>query len=84
MKITALDEYADFTTPNIEKLFGKLKSNELYRKGHPNHDASLTSKVLITSAHVGGHNANPTNTVSSALELALSSFKLISLLLNLL
>jgi hypothetical protein len=28
---------------------------------------------LITTAHVGGHDANPTNTVSSALEFALSS-----------
>jgi hypothetical protein len=28
---------------------------------------------LIPSAHVGGHDANPTNTISSALELALSS-----------
>jgi hypothetical protein len=28
---------------------------------------------LITSAHVGGHDANPTNTVSSALEFALCS-----------
>jgi hypothetical protein len=35
--------------------------------------ASLTSKALITSAHVGGHDANPINTVSSALEFALSS-----------
>jgi hypothetical protein len=43
-------------------------------EGHPNHDASLTSKALITSAHVVGHDANPTNTiVSSALEFALSS-----------
>jgi hypothetical protein len=43
-------------------------------EGHPNHDASLTSKALITSAHVVGHDANPTNTiVSSDLEFALSS-----------
>jgi hypothetical protein len=35
--------------------------------------ASLTSNALITSAHVGGHDANPINTVSSALEFALSS-----------
>jgi hypothetical protein len=54
-------------------LFSKLKSHELSHKGHPNHDASLTSNALITSAHVGGHDANPTNTVSSALEFALSS-----------
>jgi hypothetical protein len=45
----------------------------LSRKGRPNHDASLTSKDLITSAHVGGHDANPTTIISSALEFALSS-----------
>jgi hypothetical protein len=48
-------------------------SRELSHKGRPNHDASFTSKSLITSAHVGVHDANPTNTVSSALEFALSS-----------
>jgi hypothetical protein len=74
MKITALEEYADFATLDTEKLFSKLKSHELFRKGHPNHDASLTSKTFITSARVGGHDANPTNTtISSALEFALSS-----------
>jgi hypothetical protein len=45
----------------------------LSRKGRPNHDASLTSKDLITSAHVGGHDANPTTIISSALEFVLSS-----------
>jgi hypothetical protein len=46
----------------------------LSRKDHPNHDASLTSKSFITSAHIGGHDANPTNiTISSALEFTLSS-----------
>jgi hypothetical protein len=54
-------------------LFSKLKSHELSCQCHPNHDASFTSKALITSARVGGHDANPTNTVSSALEFALSS-----------
>jgi hypothetical protein len=79
MKITALEESADFAIPNTEKLFSKLKSHQLSRKGHPNHDASLTSKTLITSAHVGGHDANPTNTtVSSALEFALSSLVIAS------
>jgi hypothetical protein len=74
MKITTLKESADFATLNTGKLFSKLKSHELCRKGHPNHDASLTSKALITTAHVGGHNANPTNTtVSSALKFNLSS-----------
>jgi hypothetical protein len=72
MKITALEEFADFATLDIEKLFSKLKSPELSRKGRPNLDASLTSKTLITSALVGGHDANPTNTISSSLEFALS------------
>jgi hypothetical protein len=74
MKITDLEESVDFATLDTEKLFSKLKSYELFRKGRPNYDASLTSKTLITSAHVGGHDANPTNTtISSALELVLSS-----------
>jgi hypothetical protein len=74
IKITALEESADFATLDTEKLFSKLKFYELSRKGHPNHDASFTSKAFITSAHVGGHDANPINTtVSSALEFTLSS-----------
>jgi hypothetical protein len=73
MKITALQESADFATLDIEKLFSKLKSHKLSRKGRPNHNASLISKALITSARIGGHDANPTTTVSSALEFALSS-----------
>jgi hypothetical protein len=74
MKITALEESADFATLDHEKLFSKLKSHELSRKGRPNHDASHFSKALISSARVGGHDANPTNTTdSSALEFALSS-----------
>jgi hypothetical protein len=74
MKITVLEEFADFFTLDTEKLFSKLKSHELSRKGRPNHDASLTSKTLITSAHVGGYDVNPTNiTVSSALKFVLSS-----------
>jgi hypothetical protein len=74
MKITALEESADFATLDIDKLFSKLKSHELSRKGRPNSDASLTSKAFITSARVGGHDANPTNTtISSALEFAMSS-----------
>jgi hypothetical protein len=73
MKITALEKSTDFATLDIEKLFSKLKSHELSRKGRPNHDTSFTSKALITSAHVGGHDANPTNTISSSLEFALSS-----------
>jgi hypothetical protein len=63
-KITAVEESADFATLDTEKLFNKLESHELSRKGRPNYDASLTSKSLITSAHVGGHDANPTNTMS--------------------
>jgi hypothetical protein len=74
MKIIALKESADFATLDTEKLFSKIKSHELSWKGHSNHDASLTSKALVTSTRVGGHDANPTNsTVSSALEFALSS-----------
>jgi hypothetical protein len=79
MKIAALEESADFATMDIKKLFIKLKSHELSRKGYPNHDASHTSKAFITSARVGGHDANPTNTtVSSALEFALSSLIAVS------
>jgi hypothetical protein len=59
-------------------LFSKLKSHELSHKDHPNHDASFTSKALITNAHVGGHDANPTNTISSSLEFALSSLAVAS------
>jgi hypothetical protein len=74
MKITALEESADFATLDTEKLFSKLKSHELSRKGHPNHYASLTCKAFVTSTRVSGHVANPTNTTdSSALEFALSS-----------
>jgi hypothetical protein len=72
-KITALEESANFATLDTKKLFSKLKSHELSYKGHPNHDASFSSEGLITSAHVGGHDANPTTTVSSTLEFALSS-----------
>jgi hypothetical protein len=72
-------ESTDFATQDTEKLFSKLKSHELSRKGHHNHDASHTSRAFITSAHVGGHDANPTNTtVSSALEFALSSLAIAS------
>jgi hypothetical protein len=66
MKITVLEKSADFAILDTKKLFSKLKSHELYRKGHPNHDASLSSKSFITSAHVGGHDANPTNTIVSS------------------
>jgi hypothetical protein len=79
MKITALEESANFATLDTEKLFSKLKSHELSRNGLPNHDASHTSKTLITSARVGGHDANPTTTtISSALEFALSSLDIAS------
>jgi hypothetical protein len=74
IKNTALEESTDFATLDTEKLFSKLKSHELSRKGRPNHDASLSSKALVTSAHVGSHDANLTNTtILSALEFALSS-----------
>jgi hypothetical protein len=74
MKITTLKESVDFATVDVEKLFSKLKSHELSKKGHPNHDASLTSKTFVTSTCVGGHVANPTNTTDlSALKFVLSS-----------
>jgi glucuronate isomerase len=74
IKITTLGESADFATLDTEKLFSKLKSHELSRKCHPNHDASHASKAFVTSARVGGHDAYPTNTtVSSALEFLMSS-----------
>jgi hypothetical protein len=73
MKITALEDSTDFSTLDTEKLFSKLKYHELSRKGRLNHDASFTSKALITSAHVGGHDANPTNIISPSFEFALSS-----------
>jgi hypothetical protein len=74
IKITVLEESTDFATLYTENLFSKLKSHELSRKGRSNHDASFSSKPLITGAHVGGHVANPTNTTdSSTLEFALSS-----------
>jgi hypothetical protein len=76
MKITALEKSAKFATLDTEKLFSKLKPHELSRKGHPNYDASLTSKGLITSSH----DANPTTTVLSALEFALSLW--LQLLMN--
>jgi hypothetical protein len=73
-KITVLMESADFATLDTEKLFSELKSHELSRKGRLNHDASLTSKPFVTSTHVGGHVANPTNTTdSSVLEFSVFS-----------
>jgi hypothetical protein len=73
MKITVLKESANFATLDTEKLFNKLKPHELSYKGQRNHDASFTSKALLSSARVGGHDANPTNTISPSLEFALSS-----------
>jgi hypothetical protein len=74
MKITALEKSVDFSILDTEKLFSKLKSHKLFRKGHLKHDVSLTSKTLITSNRIGGHDANPTNIVSSTLEFVRSSF----------
>jgi hypothetical protein len=72
MKITALEESTDFTTLDTKKLFSKLKSHELSKKGRQ--DASFSSKTLITSARIGGHVANPTNTTdSSVLKFTFSS-----------
>jgi hypothetical protein len=67
MKITVLQESADFATLDTEKLFSKLKSHELSSKGHPNHDTSLTCKTFVTSIHVGGHVANPTTLMTHLL-----------------
>jgi hypothetical protein len=79
IKITALEESDDFTILDTEKLFSKLKSHELSRKGRPNYDAFLSIKALITSARVGGHDAKPNNTtVLSALEFALYSLSVAS------
>jgi hypothetical protein len=47
MKITALEESADFATLDTAKLFSKLKSYELSRNGCLNHDASLISKLFL-------------------------------------
>jgi hypothetical protein len=47
IKITALEDSADFAILDTEKLFSKLKSYELFRKGHLNHVVSLTSKALL-------------------------------------
>jgi hypothetical protein len=66
MKITTLEESVDFATLDTKKLFSKLKSHELSRKGRLNHDVSFSSKALITGARVGGHVANPTNTTDSS------------------
>jgi hypothetical protein len=66
MKITDLEEYSNFATLDTEKLFSKLKSHELSRKGRPNPDASFSSKALIIGARVGGHVANLTNTTNSS------------------
>jgi hypothetical protein len=79
MKITTLEESADFATLDIEKLFSKLKSHELSRKCLSNYDASFSSKSLITGARVGSHVANPINTTdSSTLEFTLSSLCAVS------
>jgi hypothetical protein len=59
IKITALEESADFGTLDTEKLFSNLKSHELSRKGRSNHDASITSKAFVTSTHVSGHVSYP-------------------------
>jgi hypothetical protein len=53
-----LEESANFATLDTEKLFSKLKSHELFRKGRPNLDASLTSKAFVTSTYVGGESAS--------------------------
>jgi hypothetical protein len=66
MKITVLEESVDFATLDTKKLFSKLKSHKLSRKGHPNHDASFSIKALITDARVDNHVANPTSISGSS------------------
>jgi hypothetical protein len=74
MKITDLEESADFAILDTKKLFSKLKFYELSRKVHLNHDTSLTSKSFVTSTHVGGHEANPTNTTLICFEVCFIFF----------
>jgi hypothetical protein len=47
MKITTLEEFPDFATLDTKKLFSKLKSHELSRKGHPNHELLLLVRLLL-------------------------------------
>jgi hypothetical protein len=47
IKITALEESADFATLDTEKLFSKLKSYELSRKGHLNMILLLLVRLLL-------------------------------------
>jgi hypothetical protein len=47
MKITALEESADFATLDIEKLFSQLKSHELSRKGHSNQMLLSLVRLLL-------------------------------------
>jgi hypothetical protein len=44
MKITVLEESADFVTLDTEKLYSKLKSHELSRKGRLNHEITLMAR----------------------------------------
>jgi hypothetical protein len=78
MKIIALEESVDFAILDTKKLFSKIKSHELSHKYCPNHDASFSSKGLINSAPFGGHDANHTTTMSSALEFTLPSLAVAS------
>jgi hypothetical protein len=73
MKITALEESANFTTLDMKNLFSKLKSHDLSINVCPNHNASFTCKAFITSAHIGRNDAKSTNTISHSLEFSLSS-----------
>jgi hypothetical protein len=52
MKITDLEESADFATIHTKKLFSRLKLYKLSRKSRPNYDTSLPS------TRVGGHDAS--------------------------
>jgi hypothetical protein len=71
MKITALEESANFITLDTKKLFSKLKSHELSRKIVLTMMLLLLVRLLLLVLVLV---ANPTNTTnSSTLEFALSS-----------
>jgi hypothetical protein len=79
IKITALEEITDFDSLDTDKLFSKLKSHKMSRKGHPSVDMS-SSKALVSSHAKGSggscYVANPSfggNTWDVALSCFVSS-----------
>ena len=79
VKISALEEIADFDTLDCDALFSKLKSHELSKKSRPYHDNDMpsSSRALVSKSHIGDDDncfaANPSHGKSSW-EMALSSF----------